>query len=130
MDWMNSKRLSSILENSVNPSSLSTLLVTHPFPLLSLAEEHHLHGLQHDHRVELKRVMSNVIKIVLQFFDRILIALAVGIIHLRPASDPRFHQVPEMIEWDLLFIAFRAFCPLRARSDQTHLPTEHIPKLR
>src|SRR5207249_8956786 len=62
--------------------------------------------------------------IVLKFLDCVFIAFAVRIIHLRPAGDPRFHQVPEMIKRNYLFVAFGAPGPLRARTDQAHVALE------
>ena len=85
---------------------------------------------QHDHRIELQRVMADVVEVVLKLLDCVLVALAVRIIHLRPAGDPRFHQLPEMIKWNLFLIPFGALDPLRARADQAHVALEDIPKLR
>src|ERR1700747_3513898 len=73
--------------------------------------------------------MTNIIKIVLQFLDRIRVAFAVGIIHLRPAGDSRFHQMPEMIKGNFLLVALDTFIPFRAWPDQTHISLKHVPKL-
>src|SRR5438132_2370013 len=85
---------------------------------------------QHNHRIELQRVMADVEEIVLKLLDCVLVALAVRIIHLRPAGDPRFHQVPEMIKWNLFLIPFGAPYPLRARTDQADVALEDITKWR
>src|SRR5207237_5162487 len=74
--------------------------------------------------------MPDVVEIVLKFLDRVFITLAVRIIHLRPAGDPRFHQVPEMIKWNLFLIRFGAPYQLRARTDKTDVALEDFPKLR
>src|SRR6266481_5419022 len=73
--------------------------------------------------------MADVIEVVLKLLDRVLIARAVRIIHLRPSGDPRFHQVPEMIKRNYLFVAFGALSPFRAWADQAHVTLEDIPKL-
>src|SRR2546423_5418037 len=131
------RRLPRVLIHSIGPriqrpvENRNFLLSTFYFRLssASLAEEHRVHRLEHDHRVEFEGVMPDVIKIVFQFFDRILIALAIGIIYLRPARDAGFYQVAEMIERDLLLVALGALDPLRPRSDQAHVPAKHVPKL-
>jgi len=74
--------------------------------------------------------MADVVEVVLKLLDCVLVALAIRIIHLRPAGDPRFHQLPEMIKWNLFLIPFGALDPLRARADQAHVALEDIPKLR
>src|ERR1700704_6520452 len=74
--------------------------------------------------------MPDVIEIVFQFLDRVLFALAVGIVYLRPTSDPRLYQVPKMVKRNFLLITLRAFDPFRARPDQAHVAFEHIPELR
>src|SRR5947208_16246667 len=74
--------------------------------------------------------MADVVEIVLKLLKRILVALAVRVIHLRPAGDPRFHQVTEMITRNYLLLAFGALGPFRARTDQAHVALEDIPKLR
>src|SRR5438876_6089664 len=74
--------------------------------------------------------MPDVIKVVFQLLHRVLVALAVRIIHLRPARDTRLHQVPKMIKWDCLLISFGAFAPLWTRSNQADVSFERIPKLR
>ena len=56
--------------------------------------------------------MPDIIEIVGQLLHRILFALAVGIIYLRPAGDPRFNDMPEIVERNLV-VAFRAFHPFR-----------------
>src|SRR2546423_8729170 len=89
-----------------------------------------MHRLQHNHRVELERIVSNVIEIVLQLLDSVFVALAIRIVDLRPAGDPRLHQMPEMIEWDFLLVALRAFDPFRAWSDQAHVAAQNVPELR
>src|SRR5713101_8468621 len=74
--------------------------------------------------------MADVVEIVLKLLDRVFIALAVRIIHLRPSGNPRFYQVPEMVKRNLFLILFGAPDPLRAWTDQTHVALEDIPKLR
>src|SRR5438045_822345 len=119
------RRLPRVLIHSIAPAiqrsveNRNFLLSTFYFRLssASLAEKNRVHRLEDDHRVEFEGVMPDVIKIVFQFFDRILIALAIGIIHLRPARDAGLYQVAEMIERNFLFISFRTLDPLRARPD-------------
>src|SRR6266568_2500947 len=74
--------------------------------------------------------MPDIIEIIFELLDCVLVALAVRIIHLRPAGDTRFYQVPEMIKRNCPLIAFGAFIPLRAWTDQAHVALEDIPKLR
>src|SRR2546423_2382781 len=74
--------------------------------------------------------MANVVKVVLQLLDCILVALAVGIIYLRPSRDSRFNQVAEMIERDRSLITFGALAPFRARPNQADVSFQRIPKLR
>src|ERR1051326_8998978 len=74
--------------------------------------------------------MPDVIEVVLQFLHCVLVAFAVRIIDLRPASDARFDQMPEMIKRDGLLIAFGALAPLRPRPNQANVAPEGIPKLR
>src|SRR5262249_16854021 len=57
-------------------------------------------------------------------------ALTVRVIHLRPARDTRFDQVPKMIKRDSFLIAFGAFAPLRAWTNQADVSFERVPKLR
>src|SRR6266566_5318127 len=73
--------------------------------------------------------MADVVEIILELLDRVFIALPIRIIHLRPAGDPRFHQVPKMIKRNGLLIAFGALGPFRAWTDQAHVTLEDIPKL-
>src|SRR5438552_1152357 len=74
--------------------------------------------------------MPDVIEVVLQLLHRVLVALAVRIIHLRPARDTRLHQVPKMIKWNRLLVSFGALAPLRAWSNQADISFERIPELR
>src|SRR5438477_105346 len=74
--------------------------------------------------------MPNVVEIVLELRYRIFFAVAIGIVDLGPTGDARFHQMAKMIEWNLLLVALDALDPFRARSDQTDVAFEHVPKLR
>src|SRR6476660_1586718 len=74
--------------------------------------------------------MPDVIEVVLQLLHRVLVTLAVWVIYLRPARDARFHQVPKMIKWDCLLIAFGALAPLRPWTNQADVSFERVPKLR
>src|SRR2546430_8236557 len=74
--------------------------------------------------------MPDIIQVVFQFLDRVLVALAVGIIYLRPPGDPRFDQVSKMIKRDGLLIAFGALAPLRTWTNQADVPFQRVPKLR
>src|SRR6266568_6856566 len=74
--------------------------------------------------------MADVVEIVLKLLKRILVALAVRIIHLRPAGDSWLHQVPEMIERNCFLVALSASDPFRAWTNQAHVALEDIPKLR
>src|SRR6266567_6293514 len=74
--------------------------------------------------------MPDVIEVVLKLLDCVFIALAVRIIHLRPAGDSWLHQVPEMIERNCFLVALSASDPFRAWTNQAHVALEDIPKLR
>src|SRR6478736_1114144 len=74
--------------------------------------------------------MPDVIEVVFQLLHRVLVTLAVWVIYLRPASDTRFNQVPKMIKWDCLLIAFGALAPLRPWTNQADVSFERVPKLR
>ena len=74
--------------------------------------------------------MPNVVEIVLELRYRIFLTVAIRIVDLGPTGDARFHQMAKMIEWNLLLVALDALDPFRARSDQTDVAFEHVPKLR
>src|SRR5262245_36514091 len=74
--------------------------------------------------------MPDVVEVIFQLLDRVLVVLAVRVIHLRPARDARFDQVPKMIKRDCLLIVFGALAPLRARTNQADVSFERVPKLR
>src|SRR5881296_713543 len=74
--------------------------------------------------------MPDVVEVIFYLLDRILVTLTVRVIHLRPARDTRFHQVPKMIKWDCLLIAFGALAPLRAWTNQADVSFERVPELR
>src|SRR2546430_16933544 len=74
--------------------------------------------------------MPDVVQVELQLLHRVLVTLAVRVIHLRPARDAGFHQVPKMIKWDCLLISLGALAPLRPRSNQADVSFERVPKLR
>ena len=95
--------------------------------LSAAAEEHHMDRLQGDHGIELERIPPYIIEIELEFLDRVLVAFPVRIIDLRPARDPRFHQMPKMIERDLFFVALGTLDPFCARTDQTHVAAAARP---
>src|SRR5438477_4615271 len=73
--------------------------------------------------------MPDVIEVVLELLHCVLVALAVGIIRLRPTGDTRFDQMPKMIKRDRLLIAFSALAPLGTRPNQADVAFECIPKL-
>src|SRR6266550_2659878 len=74
--------------------------------------------------------MADVVEIVLELLDRVLVALAVRIIHLSPPGDSRFNQVPKMIKWNRLLIALGALGPFGAWTNQTKIAFKDVPKLR
>ena len=69
--------------------TINLILVSRGRPTSS-PKEHHMHRLERDHGVELERVTPDIIEIVLQLLDRVLVALAIGIIDLRPPVIPGF----------------------------------------
>src|SRR5260370_36723958 len=73
---------------------------------------------------------AELMGVVWRVLDCVFIALAIRIIHLRPAGDARFHQVPEMIKRYPFLILFGAPDPFRAWTNQAHVALKDIPKLR
>src|ERR1700730_9332901 len=96
----------------------------------AFAKQHRMDRLEHDHGIELERIMPDVIKIVLKLRHRVFLTFAVGIIDLRPPRDTRLDQMTEMIKRNLFFVSLRALYPLGTRTDQAHLACQYIPKLR
>ena len=83
-----------------------------------------------NHRIEHERVVTDVVKIELQFFNRVLVAFPVGIIHLRPTGDARLNEMAEMIKWNLLVITIGALNPFRSRANQADFAAKNVPELR
>src|ERR1700719_5407342 len=101
-----------------------------PTLLAAFAKQHRMDRLEHDHGIELERIMPDVIKIVLKLRNRVFLTFAVRIIDLRPPGDARLDQMPKMIKRNLFFVPLRALYPLGTRTDQAHLACQYIPKLR
>ena len=98
--------------------------------LPSLPRKHRMDGFENDHGIKLQGIMPDIIQIVGQLLHRIPFAFAIGIIYLCPSRNARLHQVPEMIERNLLPVTLRAFHPFRPRPDQAQLAVKHVPQLR
>ena len=94
------------------------------------AEKHHVDGFEHHAPIQKQRKMPDVIEVEAQLFDRVLQALAVRIIDLRPAGDPGLHEVAQVIIRNLLLVDLRTLDPLGARADETHFTAENVPELR
>src|SRR5690349_5256358 len=88
-----------------------------PSFLAPFAGEHDVNCLENNHGVQLERVMSYIIKVVLQLLYRVFFALAVRIIDLCPTGNPRLDQMPKMVKRNLFLITFSDFNPFRPWAD-------------
>src|SRR5579863_9478989 len=57
-------------------------------------EQHHFGGVKHDQRIQRRSEILNVVQIIFQLDDRVLNAVAVLMIDLRPSRDPRPDAMP------------------------------------
>ncbi len=62
---------------------------TSPFP-----EQDYLRGLKENNQIKKYGVVLDIIKVILQFLDRILNGGAIGITYLGPAGDARLDGMP------------------------------------
>src|SRR6266542_2491790 len=93
-------------------------------------EEHNPGCFEQDEGVEHRRLIFDVVEVVLMFFPRVLERSAIVVADLRPSGQPRFDQVTLGIIRNSLFELFdedRAFGP---RPDQAHLAANDIEQLR
>src|SRR5882672_460488 len=93
-------------------------------------EEHGARCFEQDESVEHRRLIFDVVEIVLMFFPRVLDRSPIGVADLRPSGQPRFDQVTLGVIRNSLFKLFdedRAFGP---RPDQAHLAANDIEQLR
>src|SRR5204863_8633839 len=89
-------------------------------------EQHHRHGAEQDAQVEPERPVVNVLKI--QFHPALKALDLVSPAHLPQARESRLHGETAALRrcLKLLYFVNRQW----SRSDETHLATQHIPKLR
>ena len=97
--------------------------------LPSLAEEHHVDGLEHQAPVQKQGEVADVEQVKPQFLDGVLQVLAVAVVHLRPAGDAGADEVPQVVVRDLFFVDLGALRPFSAGADQAHLAAQDVPKL-
>src|SRR5262245_21356231 len=57
-------------------------------------KEHNPRRFEQDENVEHRRLIFDVVEVVLMFFPRVLQRSAVGVADLRPSGQPRFNQAP------------------------------------
>src|SRR5262245_45442896 len=93
-------------------------------------EEHNARRFQEDDDVENRRLIFDVVEVVLMFFARVLERSAVGVTDLRPSGQSRFDQMTLGVIGDLLFKLFDEDLAFGARSDQSHLAAHDVDQLR
>ena len=85
-------------------------------------------GSKQDLQIETQRPMLDVIEIVVNaIMDR---RVSSEPVNLRPARDARLHHVAEVVTRNLLLEFFDEDRALRPWSNQTHVTSQHIDKLR
>src|ERR1051325_9007752 len=73
--------------------------------------------------------MFDVIEIVLQFFDRILLVVAVSITDLSPTCNSRLDRVAQIVIGNVLFQAFDKKRPFRTGPDKAHFSFQYVVHL-
>src|SRR5215470_16765471 len=119
---MRSIRLINLLLFIISPNNFLTSARESP-------EEHNARRFEQDESVEHRRLIFDVVEVVLMFFPRVLERSAIVIADLRPSGQPRFNQVTLGVIRNSLFELFdedRAFGP---RPDQSHLAANDIEQL-
>ena len=92
----------------------------------ALSEQDDADGLEQDEKIEQKCVIFDVVQIVFELADRLLDSRALRVSHLSPPGESGLDAVPHGVERNLLGQHRNEFRPLRARSDEAHLPLENI----
>src|SRR5499427_10478052 len=110
-------------------SPISPISPIHSF-IVNKTEQHDARRFKQNDRVEKRRLVFDVIKIVLKFLPRVFERRAIGVTDLRPTGQPRFHQMELGVIRDALFEPLNELRALRARAYQTHLATQDVEKLR
>src|SRR6476659_3467410 len=90
------------------------------------SRNHDGNGLEEDQQVEKQRTVLDVIKIELQFLDRILESRPVLVSDLSPSRDAGLHAVPYRIVGNLACQSLDKERTLRSRADQAHFPLEDV----
>src|ERR1700693_3203549 len=80
--------------------------------------------------IQKKRMVLDVVDVVLQLLHRLFHASAVRVTHLSPASDARFRAVANRIVGYLLGQHLDELRPFGPRTDEAHLAFQHIDQLR
>src|SRR5215475_15890188 len=105
--------------------------VSHSCPfIVKNPEQHDARRFKQNDRVEKRRLIFNVIKIVLKFLPRVIERRAIWVTDLSPTGQPRFHQMALGVIRDALFELLDELRAFRARPDQTHLAAQYVEKLR
>src|SRR5262245_17951703 len=105
--------------------------VSHSFPfIVKNPEQHDARRFKQNDRVEERRLVFDVIKIVLKFLPRVFERRAIWVTDLLPTGQPRLHQMALGVIRDELFEPLHELWALRARTDQTHLAAQDVEKLR
>src|SRR5712691_5449995 len=74
--------------------------------------------------------MLQVIEVVIMFLDGIVRSARRPEVDLRPAGDPRRHEIAQRVRGHGLFEYLPFPGPLRPRTHQRHVASEHVPELR
>src|SRR5437879_2356917 len=94
------------------------------------SEKDDLNSVEQDQKIEEERKVLDVVQIVLELFQRVVDGRSVAVLDLSPARDPRLDGKPLHVERDLLLKVLDELWPLRARSDEAHVPHEDVEELR
>src|SRR5688572_23349501 len=92
-------------------------------------EEHDARRFEQDENVERRRLIFDVVEVVLKFFPRVLDRGAVRVADLRPSGQPRFDQTPLGVIRNLLFELLGEERSFRSRPDQAHFAANDVEQL-
>ncbi len=95
-----------------------------------LAGQDDLHRVENDRDVEAEREVLDVVKVVAQLLHGILDGSAVPIPHLRPPRKSGSDRVALGVEGNLRAQLLDEERALGPRTDEAHVPSQHVPELR
>ena len=73
--------------------------------------------------------MLDIVQVILKLDQRIVHGICIGIVHLRPAGEPRSHRKPGAIEGNLFLQLGDELWALRTWADEAHIAPEHVEQL-